>query len=109
MLTDKKGNRMFRKVDIRVVYPTSSDMKPEKIKHHAPPGKGFNEDGIHELLMVTADQLDTLYPWWEFRLVELSPEGRTARFVFTFDRYRSVKATESGQYIPAEVSDAPTV
>ena len=49
------------------------------------------------MLMEVADQLDTLYPWWNFSYVELKPVGRTARFVFTFAGYRAaVKPEDAG-------------
>ena len=38
--------------------------------------------------MDTTDKLDSLYPFWDFKLSELKPEGRTARYAFTFAGYR---------------------
>lgn len=87
MLRDSKGNRLFRRVDIRIVFPDGI-FPDKKLSQHAEPHKGFGPDGIDDLLMQTADQLDTLYPWWQFRFVELAPVGRTASYVFTFAGYR---------------------
>jgi hypothetical protein len=68
---------------VKVVFPDS--MFPDKsFVAHAGPKQGFGPDGTDEVLMNIADQLDALYPWWEFRSVELAPVGRTARYVFTY-------------------------
>lgn len=88
MLRDLKGNRLFRKVEVRIVFP--DEIFPvKKMTQHAGPHQGFGAEGIDDLLMRTVDQLDTLYPWWEFKMVELAPVGRTARYVFTFAGYRA--------------------
>ena len=88
MLHDAAGNRLYRKLEMRIVFPDR--IFPDKqIVQHAEPHKGFGPEGIDAALMQVTDQLDTLYPWWDFRLVTLSPVGRTARFVFTFAGYRA--------------------
>ena len=90
MLRDKQGNKLFRKLLIKVVFPDK--IFPDKtFMQHAGPHQGFGPSGVDEMLMQVADQLDTLYPWWDFKVVELKPEGRTAKYVFTFAGYRSVK------------------
>lgn len=88
MLRDNEGNRLFRKVIVRIVFPDAI-FPPKNFVQHAGPHQGFNPNGIDEILMNIADRLDQLYPWWEFRVVELAPEGRTAKYVFTFAGYRS--------------------
>lgn len=90
MLKDAAGNRLFRKVVVRIIFPDAI-FPPRVIAQHAGPHQGFGPDGIDNILMSVADKLDELYPWWEFRVVELAPEGRTAKYVFTFAGYRSVK------------------
>lgn len=88
MLRDKEGNRLFRKVTVKVLFP--EHIFPEKTYvQHAGPHQGFGPENVDALLMNIADQLETLYPWWEFRPIELKPEGRTARWVFTFAGYRA--------------------
>jgi hypothetical protein len=77
MLRDTKGNRLFRKVKIQIFFPDGI-MRPEKLVLRAEPKKGFNDDSIDEILMRTADQLDTKFPWWEFKVSALAPEHRTA-------------------------------
>lgn len=94
MLKDKEGNRLFRKVTVRIVYPDNL-FPPKVYTQHAGPRLGFGPNGIDEILMKTADQLDTLYPWWEFRYVELAPIGRTARFVFTYAGPRAISNSKS--------------
>ena len=37
--------------------------------------------------MQIADKLEELFPYWEFQMTELAPQGRTARYVFTFAGY----------------------
>lgn len=92
MLRDTKGNRLFRKVWVKVVYPEAI-FPPKIMTQHAGPHQGFGAEGIGDILIQTADKLESLFPYWEFKMTELAPQGRTARFVFTFDRY-SDKAVE---------------
>jgi|SRR5690348_6365995 len=81
MLRDDKGHKLFRHVDVKVHFPDG--IPTQKIHQKAPPHKGFTEDNIDDLLMSVADQLETLYPWWTFRMVELaSKTPRTAEFSF---------------------------
>ena len=82
MLRDSAGNKLFRRVEIRVLFPDGI-MAPSKTVQKAEPHKGFGGEAIDEMLMNTADQLDVKFPWWNFRLSELTPEHRTARYVFT--------------------------
>ena len=94
MLTDAKGNKMFRRIQIRILFP--DNVLPAKLLvHRAPAHKGFNPDGVDEMLSNVADQLDTLCPWWEFTMVELTPEGKTARFIFKFAGYRAAVPAEA--------------
>lgn len=94
MMKDKAGNRLFRKVTVKIVYPDA--IFPTKtFVQHAGPKQGFNPDGIDDILMQTATRLDELYPWWEFKYVELAPQGRTARFVFTFAGYRAMHGVDA--------------
>ena len=88
MLQDKAGNRLYRKVDIKIVFPDNI-VPVKRLTSRAEPKKGFGPNGIDDLLMQTADQLDTLYPWWDFKMVELAPVGRTASYVFTLAGYRA--------------------
>jgi hypothetical protein len=89
MLTDKAGNRLFRKIEAKVIYPENV-MPPKMFVQHAPPRQGFNDDSVDQMLMNIADQLDQLYPWWQFKLVPLVAKGRTARYVFTHTGNRAV-------------------
>ena len=88
MLRDKAGNRLYRKVQVHIDFPDK--IFPSKtMVQHAGPRQGFGPEGIDDILMKTADQLDTLYPWWEFTVVDLIPIGRTARFYFKFAGYKA--------------------
>lgn len=88
MLKDKNGNRLFRKVEVRVNFP--DNIFPSKVlSNHAGPKQGYSEVGIDEILMTVATRLDELYPWWDFKYIELKPVGRTARYVFNFVGYNS--------------------
>jgi hypothetical protein len=102
---------MFRKVDIKIIFP--ENIFPVKhVVQRAPAKKGYNGDNIDEILMSITDQLDGLYPWWEFKMSELTPSGRCARFVFTFTKYRAgdPKTGLNPAPNPEEVAlDAPTV
>lgn len=91
MLRDAHGERMYRKVVVKVYFPDKI-FPIKKFVQHAPAGKGFNQDGIDSLLDSITNQLDTLYPFWEFTLKELAPEGRTAHFLIDFAGYREVPA-----------------
>lgn len=88
MLADRAGNRMFRKIEVTIHF-IDKMFKPKRMVQHAPAHKGYNAEGIDETLMNLADQLDTLYPWWDFEMVTLAPVGRTARYVFKCIGYRA--------------------
>lgn len=88
MLRDKAGNKLWRKVKIKVIFPDNI-FPPKTFIQHAGPRQGFGPDGIDETLMNVADQLDTLYPFWQFRMQEMSPEHRTAHFLMIFVGYRN--------------------
>jgi hypothetical protein len=113
MLKDVNGNKLFRKVVVKIFFP--DDVLPMKtISQRAGPHQGFGPAGIDDILMSVADQLDSLYPWWDFKMVELAPEGRTARYSFTFAGYRSTSATlqdnpnaESSTLIPETADSNP--
>jgi hypothetical protein len=99
MLRDAKGNKLFRSVKVRVIFPDA--IFPDKtFIQHAGPRQGFGPGGIDDILMQIADQLETLYPFWEFKMQEMAPEHRTARYLLTFAGYRSVKPVE----VPSEAS-----
>lgn len=88
MLRDSHGNRLFRKVEIKIVYPEG--IFPDRTnRYHAGPGQGFGPENIDKLLMDTADRLEELYPFWDFKMIELAPQGRTVRYVLTFAGYRT--------------------
>jgi len=88
MLRDKAGNQLFRRVEVRIIYPIDT-IPNAKVVQRAGPRQGFGPDGIDDILMQVADRLETLYPWWNFEIVTLAPEGRTAKFVFKFVSYRA--------------------
>jgi hypothetical protein len=86
MLRDKEGNRLYRRVEIKIIFPPEV-FPVKKISQRAGPHQGFGPDGLDEIKMKVVDQLDTLYPWWNFHYVPLAPEGRTAKFAFVFCGY----------------------
>jgi hypothetical protein len=89
MLRDKEGNRLFRRMEVKVIFPDA--IFPErKYVQHAGPKQGFGPEGVHAMLEQIADQLDTLFPWWDFTPIELIPEGRTTRWIFKFAGYRDM-------------------
>jgi hypothetical protein len=93
MAHDKAGNRIFRKVQVRVIFP--DDIFPPKLfTQRAGPKQGFGDSGRAAMLDQIADQLDTLYPYWEFNLTELAPIGSTAKYVMTFAGYRRAANTD---------------
>jgi hypothetical protein len=88
MRKDAKGNRLFKRLTVKVQFP--ADIFGDKtFIQKAPAGKGFHAAGIQEMLENLAEQLDTLYPFWDFTVVEMSPIGSTARYTFTFAGYRA--------------------
>ena len=87
MLKSSNGDRLFRKVIITVYFPDKI-FPPKKFSQHAGPKSGYNQDSIDQMIEGIVDQLDTLYPYWEFKLTPLAPEGRTAKFAVTFAGYR---------------------
>lgn len=89
MLKDFAGNRLFRKMTVKVVFPDK--IFPDRTYvQHAGPKQGFGPDGVQAMLDQIAEQLDTLYPWWDFTPVELKPVGRTTRFIIKFAGHRAV-------------------
>jgi len=105
---DKEGNRLFRKVQVKVIFPDEI-FPPKLFVQHAGPHQGFGPSGVDEMLEKIADQLDTLYPFWEFKMTELAPEGSTAKYVMTFAGYRSTKIypnEESTTLEPGMVGDS---
>lgn len=87
MLKDSVGNRLFRKVTVRVTFPDAI-FPPKTFVQHAGPKQGFGPEGIESILLSVADRLEELYPYWDFTVIELSPEGRAARYAFSFAGYR---------------------
>jgi hypothetical protein len=80
---DKKGNRLFKQIRIKVVFPPKTF--PTRIQClRAPEGKCFNDSGLSEVLDKVADKLDSDFPMWEFRLVQLPSIGNTIAFNFIY-------------------------
>ena len=96
MLQDKDGNRLFRKVIVKIIFPDEI-FPPKIITQRAGPHQGFGPSGIDDILMKIADNLDEKFPWWDFKVVALAPEGRTAKYVLTFAGYRSTKINPNAE------------
>ena len=94
MFKDQAGNKLWRKVKIKVIFPEAI-FPPKIFIQHAGPRQGFGPDGIDDLLMQIADHLETLYPFWEFKMQEMTPEGQTARYLMTFAGYRPQAAVKT--------------
>jgi hypothetical protein len=92
MLQDKAGNRLWRKVKIKVIFPDNI-FPPKVFIQHAGPRQGFGPDGTDDMLMKVADYLEELYPFWNFKMQEMTPEHRTARYLMTFAGYRATPAS----------------
>ena len=83
MRTDKAGNKLYRKMTVKIIFPDG--IFPDRnYLQHAGPKQGFGPEGVDQMLNQIADELDSLYPWWNFKPVELSPIGSTIRFAFIF-------------------------
>lgn len=61
MLRDAKGNRLVRRVDIKIHYPDGI-LPVQKIVQRAEAKKGFSNDAIDEILMSVTDMLDARFP-----------------------------------------------
>ncbi len=83
MRTDKLGNKLFRKMTVKVIFPDQI-FEDRTYVQHAGPRQGFGPEGVDQMLNQIADQLDSLYPWWQFTPLEMAPIGSTLRFVFKF-------------------------
>jgi hypothetical protein len=106
MLRDKSGNKLFRTMKVKVIFP--EEIFPDKtFVQHAGPKQGFGPEGVDAFLMSITDQLDTLYPYWEFRAQEMLPEHRTARYLITFAGPRAVIPTNQPQDNPIADSTTP--
>jgi hypothetical protein len=89
MRKDKAGNKLYKKMTVKVLFPDA--IFPDKTYvQHAGPKQGFGPEGVDHMLESIADQLDTLYPWWEFQMKEMTPVGSTIRFCFTYARPRAI-------------------
>lgn len=88
MLTDKAGNKLYRRVEVKVIFP-SGVLPTKKFQSKAGPKQGFNPEGVQDILMQVAERLDSTYPWWNFRPVELKSPSRIAKYVFAFDGYNT--------------------
>jgi hypothetical protein len=92
MRKDKSGNVLFRRMTVKVIFPDAI-FHDKLYSQHAGPKQGIGPDGVDAMLQHVADQLDTLYPWWEFKPVEMKPVGQTIRFCFTYAGPRSAALT----------------
>ena len=100
MRTDRAGNRSFKTIKVKVIFPDA--IFPDKtFVQHAGPRQGFGPDGIDQILEQVAEQLDTRYPWWNFRPREMRPDGSTIHFVFVF-------AGTNRNYVPPAPNITPT-
>jgi hypothetical protein len=102
-LRDPKGNRLYRKVEIKIYFPENI-FPMRRLVQHAEPHKGFGPEGIDDLLLQTADRLEELYPWWEFKYIPVVSTSRTATFVFTFAGYRT-EGVVAQAAVPAPMPD----
>lgn len=100
MRTDKAGNRLYRKMTVKIIFPAGI-FTDRTYMQHAGPRQGFSPDGVDQMLLQIADDLDSLYPWWNFEPVELSPIGSTIRFVFKF-------VGNNTNYVPPAPTTNPT-
>jgi len=108
MMMDQKGNKLFRKVIVRIIFP--DEIFPSRvITQNAGPKMGFHAAGIDEILMKIADQLEELYPYWEFNAVELTPIGKTARYALTFAGYRASSGRSDTPPPPVLLDPSETV
>ena len=89
MLHDKAGNRLVRRVNIKIHYPDGI-LPVQKMVQKAEAKKGFSADAIDEILMSVTDMLDTRFPFWEFTMKELKGRARVAEYVFTQIGYKVV-------------------
>ena len=108
MLRDAKGDRLYRRVEVRVVYPP--DVFPAKKFVYKAEGsrRAYAPEGIDSILDHTADQLDTLYPWWDFEMVPLAPRGRVASYVFKVVGVRAIPPSPEEQSAKVdELAPAP--
>lgn len=106
MLRDKSGNKLWRSVKVRVIFPENI-FADKVIIEHAGPRQGFSQDNIDDMLMKIVDHLEVLHPYWEFRMQELLSEHRTARYLLTFASYRALTPTNQPKEIPDEDSTTP--
>ena len=108
MLKDKEGNRLFRKVVVHVDFPDNI-FPPKNFVQHAGPKQGFGPKAVENIVDGLADQLDTLYPYWNFRVVELKPDGRTAKYKFLFAGYVAIPETPQDKLMTRSNTSIPGV
>ena len=76
--------RLFKRVEIKVIFPPKT-FPSKRFIFRAPSGKGFNGNGIDELLYQAATQLEGKFPMWDFRLVPLAVNGNRCAFNYVYD------------------------
>lgn len=100
MAKDRQGNRLVRRIEIRIVFPEGT-IPEKKTVQVAPDNKAFSEDGIERMLKTIGERLERACPHWEFRLFELSAMGSTAGFVFRYAATREIPSSDPTQTIPS--------
>lgn len=82
MLRDTSGNRLYKRVEVTIHFPKDVFPKPQRrVFKPNEPRHGYGAEAIDQILNEITDWLDSTYPFWEFKLVPLAPEGSTARYV----------------------------
>lgn len=85
MLRDRDGNRLFKRVEVTIHLNKDVFPKPQRrVFSPKEPRQAYSEEGIYQILNEITDWLDVTYPFWNFELVPLRPEGRTARYVVNY-------------------------
>lgn len=88
MLRSKEGDRLYRRIEVRIFFPPNT-IPNAHVEWKSGPKQGYGPEGIDDILMQVADKLDTLYPWWDFKMTPIAPSGRVARYNFSVIGFRA--------------------
>lgn len=80
-MKDARGNKLYRNVDIKIVYP---DGRKEKLPIRVTPRSAFSAETFETMIEDIIERLDNQFPYWDFRLVSRGPAAAT----FVYDGLR---------------------
>lgn len=95
MFTDKERTAVYRKFEIRTIFPEGT-LPDQTTVQRAPAGKAFTVDAVSRALDTVAARLKAACPGLEFKMIKLAPLGNMPRFCF-----KAVTPSDQTQITPS--------